>query len=67
LQGCAPASVAARWLLRYLEEAATIAEAVMLAAWLAALGGDGHAGAVRTIRGAAGQSSPNSRSAHFVR
>jgi hypothetical protein len=44
--------VAARWLLRYLEECedATIDEAAMVAACLAALTGDRHADALLTIR-----------------
>jgi hypothetical protein len=44
--------VAARWLLRYLEECddATIDEAAMVAACLAALAGDRHAGAALTLR-----------------
>jgi hypothetical protein len=44
--------VAARWLLRYLEECdeATIDEAAMVAACLAALAGDRHRDAVLTVR-----------------
>jgi hypothetical protein len=44
--------VAARWLLRYLEECdeATIDEAAMVAACLAALSGDRHGDAVLTLR-----------------
>ncbi len=44
--------VAARWLLRYLEECgdATIDEAVMVAACLAALAGDRHGDAAPTLR-----------------
>ena len=44
--------VAARWLLRYLEECdeATIDEAAMVAACLAALAGDRHRDAVLTLR-----------------
>jgi hypothetical protein len=44
--------VAARWLLRYLEECdeATIDEAAMVAACLAALAGDRHRGAAVSLR-----------------
>jgi hypothetical protein len=44
--------VAARWLLRYLEEIeeATIDEAAMVASCLAALGGDRHGDAALTLR-----------------
>jgi hypothetical protein len=49
--------VAARWLLRYLEELpeATIEEAAMAATCLAALGGDRHAEATRTLRSISGR------------
>jgi hypothetical protein len=58
--------VAARWLLRFLEERSrvTIDEAVMVATCLAALGGDRHKEASRKLREVVAQSSPNSRSAH---
>jgi hypothetical protein len=44
--------VAARWLLRYLEERAeaTIAEAAMVAGCLEALGGDSHGEAAQALR-----------------
>jgi hypothetical protein len=44
--------MAVRWLLRYLEECedATIDEVVMVAAYLAALGGDRHRDAALTLR-----------------
>jgi hypothetical protein len=44
--------VAARWLLRYLEECddATIDEAAMVAACLSALAGDRHRDAALTLR-----------------
>lgn len=44
--------VAARWLRRYLDEhpEARITEAAMIASCLAALGGDLHAEAARTLR-----------------
>jgi hypothetical protein len=47
--------VAARWLLRYLEEcdAATIDEAAMVAACLAALAGDRYQDAALTLRAVA--------------
>jgi hypothetical protein len=56
--------VAARWLRRYLEERpeATIEDAALVAACLAALAGELHPEAAKTLRAAAVQSSPNSRS-----
>jgi hypothetical protein len=47
--------LAARWLLRYLEEhpAATIEEAALVASCLAALPGAGYAEAAQTLRGMA--------------
>lgn len=55
--------VAARWLLRYLEESneATIEEAAMVASCLAALAGDRRGDAVLTLRAAAGRASSRRR------
>ena len=54
--------VAARWLLRYLEERpeTTIAEAAMAASCLAALGGDLHPEAARTLRAIASRAASRS-------
>jgi hypothetical protein len=55
--------VAARWLLRYLEEVtdATIEEAAMVAACLAALAGDRHWDAALTLRPVAERATSHSR------
>jgi hypothetical protein len=56
--------VAARWLLRYLEERseATIDEAAMVAACLAALAGDRHRDAALTLRAVAERATRRARS-----
>jgi hypothetical protein len=56
--------VAARWLLRYLEECdeATIDEAAMVAACLAALAGDCHRDAALTLRAVAERATRRARS-----
>jgi hypothetical protein len=55
--------VAARWLLRYLEECndATIEEAAMVAACLAALAGDRHRDAALSLRAMAERVTSRSR------
>jgi len=55
--------VAARWLLRYLEvcDEATIDEAAMVAACLAALAGDRHRDAALTLRAVAERASGRQR------
>jgi hypothetical protein len=55
--------VAARWLLRYLEECndATIEEAAMVAACLAALAGDRHRDAALSLRAMAERATSRSR------
>ena len=55
--------VAARWLLRYLEECAdaTIDEAAMVAACLAALAGDRHRDAALTLRAMAERAASRAR------
>ena len=55
--------VAARWLLRYLEESdgATIDEAAMVAACLAALAGDRYQDAALTLRAVAGRATSRRR------
>jgi hypothetical protein len=58
--------VAARWLLRYLEECddATIDEAAMVASCLAALVGDRYQDAARTLRAIAERATSRQRSSH---
>jgi hypothetical protein len=55
--------VAARWLLRYLEECndATIEEAALVAACLAALAGDRHRDAALSLRAMAERATSRSR------
>jgi hypothetical protein len=55
--------VAARWLIRYLEERpqATIEEATMVAGCLGALGGDDHKEAVQTLRAVAERATRRAR------
>jgi hypothetical protein len=57
------ARVAARWLLRYLEERddVTIEEAAMAASCLAALGRDGHEEATQTLRAMAERATSRDR------